>query len=197
VNLLQKRCDDRASSEEKEYMDFITDATHRMHDLVSDLLTYSRIGREKSEALFINCNELIKDIQANMKSAIKENNAEIIFEKLPTIKAHEIYLKMLFQNLISNAIKFRKKQVAPKIEIKFEQNETEWIFHVIDNGIGIEKQYHPRIFQLFQRLHTRDIYDGTGIGLTNSKKIVELHGGTIGVESDKGKGATFYFSIPK
>ena len=131
----------------------------------------------------------------NLGSAIEKSGTRITYDQLPTIPANESQITRLFQNLVSNAIKFRGEK-KPVIHISAEQKNHEWIFSVRDNGIGIEPEFNDRIFIVFQRLHTRQEYEGTGMGLAICKKIVELHGGRIWVDSEHGKGSTFYFTIP-
>ena len=166
-----------------------------MQALIKDLLDYSLIGHDKKmEALDLNT--VLKDVIGDLDSSIKESNAKIIAGKLPVINGYR-EMSSLFQNLISNAIKYRKADTPLVIKINAEEKETEWVFSFQDNGIGIEKEYQERIFIIFQKLHNREEYAGTGIGLSQCKKIVELHGGRIWVESDFGKGSTFYFTINK
>jgi light-regulated signal transduction histidine kinase (bacteriophytochrome) len=132
---------------------------------------------------------------ADLAKVIKENKAVIIANRLPLVYAFPTELKLLFQNLISNSIKFQKPGIAPKIDITANKENGYWHFSFRDNGIGIEKQYQQRIFIIFQRLHNRSEYEGSGIGLAHCKKIVELHGGKIWVESEAGKGSTFHFTL--
>jgi len=135
-------------------------------------------------------------VLADLEVAIKESNAEINSSKLPVIKGYPTEIKQLFQNLVINAIKFRKKDTPPEIKISAIKNNGHWEFSCNDNGIGIEKEHRERIFIIFQRLHTRSAYEGSGIGLAHCKKIVELHGGEIWVESTPGNGSIFHFTIP-
>jgi light-regulated signal transduction histidine kinase (bacteriophytochrome) len=144
----------------------------------------------------VDCNKVLQDVMTDMNLSIKETDAKINFGELPVINGHS-ELRYLFQNLISNSIKFRKKDLPTVINIAAQDNDTEWIFSVADNGIGIDKNYYDRIFILFQKLHSQKKYTGTGIGLAHCKKIVELHGGKIWVESELQKGSVFYFTIPK
>ena len=156
---------------------------------------YSRVGTN-SAISEIDCNKLLQEVLKDLNLDIQESGAKINSEKLPVINGY-VYLKSLFQNLLSNAIKFRKNDIHPIINITVQDKNTEWLFGIKDNGIGIEKNYYDRIFVIFQRLHTRVEYPGTGMGLAYCKKIVELHKGKIWVESEFGKGSTFYFTIPK
>jgi light-regulated signal transduction histidine kinase (bacteriophytochrome) len=166
-----------------------------MQALVKDLLDYSRIGNDKN-LLKIDCNREIQNVIKSMAVYITENNATINVEKLPTIDGF-FELQYLFQNLIGNAIKFRKKDVDPVIDISVQDKGDEWLFAVKDNGIGISEKYHLRIFTIFQKLHADSDYAGTGIGLAHCKKIAELHRGKIWVESEVNIGSTFYFTILK
>jgi light-regulated signal transduction histidine kinase (bacteriophytochrome) len=140
--------------------------------------------------------EIIEEIKLLHQEQIKELGAEIIFDPLPIVKAHRTPMRQLFQNLISNALKYHRKDIKPAIKISCVQNDNEWIFTIKDNGIGIESNYFEKIFSIFQRLHNREEYSGTGIGLAVTKKIVEYMGGKIWVESVPGTGSSFYFSIP-
>jgi light-regulated signal transduction histidine kinase (bacteriophytochrome) len=165
-----------------------------MSNLIFDLLEYSRIGKDVSERA-TDCDKLVHEILTDLAAIIEERGAEIHIEKLPIIKCYD--LKSVFQNLIINAIKFKKKGIPPVINISATDTGKEFLFIIKDNGIGIEKEYFDRIFIIFQRLHLRTEYAGTGIGLSLCKKIIEMHGGKIWVESEFGKGSTFYFTIPK
>ncbi len=197
IGLFQKKYKETIDQKADEYLQVITGATSRMQTLISDLLEYSRIGRHETEMVEIDCNKLLQIVLADMSVTIKESNAVIAADKLPVITGYPTEIKSLFQNLISNAVKFRKKDVAPLINITAEDKGNEWLFAIKDNGIGIDKMYFDKIFIIFQRLHTRTEYSGTGIGLAHCKKIVELHKGKIWVESEPEKGSTFYFTIPK
>lgn len=178
------------------YVRFISQSAIRMRDLISGLLEYSRLGN-KIVLEQTDCNEILNRTLTNLYASINESGAVIKAEQLPVLKAYPIELELLFQNLIGNAIKFRKKQVAPEITIKAEKQKNEWLFSISDKGIGIEERHFEKIFFLFQRLHSRDNYKGSGIGLSHCKKIVELHNGKIWVESKSGEGSTFYFTIPE
>lgn len=180
----------------KVYMDFIVEGAKRMQVLIKDLLDYSRISKKEHKFDYVNCKSLINAAVSNLDIQIKESGTRIFYDSYPLIKASPLLLTQLFQNLISNAIKFRG-EAAPEIYIGCEKRKKEYMFFVRDNGIGISHDYFDKIFEIFQRLHERDDYPGTGIGLTICKKIVERHGGRIWVESDECKGTTFYFTIPR
>ncbi len=194
VGLLAKK-NNKQDEETNEYMNYIIGSAARMSTLINDLLEYSRIGKDITISA-IDCNKLLYEVLKDMAVTIKESGAEIHTVKLPVIKGH-FHLKLVFQNLLSNAIKFRRDGTHPIINITVQDKKTEWLFAIKDNGIGIEKIYYHKLFLIFQRLHTRAEYPGTGIGLANCKKIIELHGGKIWVESELGKGSAFHFTIPK
>jgi chemotaxis family two-component system sensor kinase Cph1 len=163
--------------------------------LIRDLLEYSQVGTKGIHLKTIESESALVQALANLKTAIDENNAVVTYDKLPKVIADSSQLSRIFQNLIGNAIKFRNKK-PPKVKISAERKAEEWIFSVHDNGIGIDPNNLDRIFVIFQRLYTREEYEGTGIGLTICKRIIERHGGTIWGQSDIGKGSIFYFTIP-
>ena len=165
-----------------------------MKVLIKDLLDYSRIGREK-ESTQVDCNLLVKEVMADLDKIIADTGATVHASSLPVLQAYPTELKLLFQNLISNSIKFRKPNEVPTIDIGSVRENGHWKFFVQDNGIGIDPQFLDRIFIIFQRLHTRSEYEGSGIGLAHCKKIVEMHGGRIWAESRPGEGSRFFFTI--
>lgn len=198
TQLIERRYKDKLDSDADEFIEYIVDAAKRMQTLINDLLNYSRVATRGKEFELIDTKEVLENTMSNLYAAIKENSAEITHENLPKIMADKRQMIQLFQNLVGNSIKFKKQEVSPKIHIKAtkDENKKEYIFSIQDNGIGIDKQYMERIFIIFQRLHTRDEYEGTGIGLAVSKRIVERHGGNIWVESEPNNGSTFYFTLP-
>ncbi|MBK5272791.1 MAG: hypothetical protein JJE22_17465 [Bacteroidia bacterium] len=196
AELLQQQYKGKLDEKADKYLTFINQSADRMKVLIKDLLDYSRIGRKK-EVEQVDCNIILQGVLADLDVAIKEANAEIRYCKLPVLKGYSTEIKQLFQNLIINAIKFRKQDESPKINICAKRKNNDWEFSFNDNGIGISDQHSERIFVIFQRLHTRSEYEGSGIGLANCKKIVELHGGKIWVKSIVGEGSTFYFTIPE
>lgn len=196
VGLLEKTYSGKTDDDTKLYFKFILTATTKMQNLIKDLLDYSRVGKSITFTT-IDCNKILKDVIADLELFIKESHAKITSAHLPVLKGNETELKRLFQNLISNAIKFRKKNVIPEINITVENKETEYLFAVKDNGIGIEEQHINKLFIIFQRLHSVEEYSGTGIGLATCKKIITLHKGKIWAESKLGEGSTFYFTLPK
>ncbi len=195
VQLLAQRYKGRLDQDADDFIFYAQDGASRMQRLIEDLLAYSRVGTRKDPFEPIDCEAVFKETLLNLQLAIEDSGARVSHDPLPTVSADRLQLMQLLQNLLSNAIKFRG-QCSPIIHIGVEKRKREWLFSVRDNGLGIEEQYFQRIFQVFQRLHGRDEYSGTGIGLAICKKIVEKHGGRIWVDSAPGTGATFYFTIP-
>ncbi len=165
-----------------------------MQTLIQDLLVYSRVGTRGKPFEPTNCEDVLEQVLSNLEVAIGESGAVVTHDTLPTVVADASQLVQLFQNLMSNAIKFRGGDV-PRVHVAAEQKDGDWLFSITDNGIGIEPEFFERMFVIFQRLHGRDEYSGTGIGLAVCKKIVERHGGRMWVESEPGTGSTFYFTI--
>lgn len=194
VDLLHQNYENRLDAEGKEYLSYIYQSTTRMSELIKGLLDFSRLGKHKTFEL-IDCGQIVQYAIDDLHAAIAESHAKVTYAQLPVINALPSEMQQLFLNLIGNAIKFRKKDVAPVIHISAQQIEGFWEFKVRDNGIGIQAKNAAKIFILFQRLHNRDQYSGTGIGLSYCKKIVELHQGTIRVESVPGQGSDFFFTI--
>jgi PAS domain S-box-containing protein len=196
AHLLEKRYKDKLDEDANDFISFITEGVLRMQDLINNLLDYSKIGKLHREFERVDLNDVLKDVIDNLRQLINETNAEIINDSLPSIYGDKYQLLQVFQNLISNAIKFRGID-SPLISISANPDGKHWVFSISDNGIGIDSKDLERIFIIFKRLHTTGKYEGTGIGLAICKKIVEYHRGKIWVESELGKGSTFYFSIPK
>lgn len=194
VQLLERRYADKLDSDAREFIAFAIEGANRMHQLINDLLSLSRVGRRGREILPTPSEQALKSAVANLQAAVRNAEATVTSDSLPEVMADETQLVQLFQNLIANALKFRGKD-SPHVHVSAVRNGTSWIFSVRDNGIGIEKEYNQRIFLIFQRLHTREQYPGTGIGLAICKRIVDRHGGKIWVESEPGLGSTFYFTL--
>jgi len=197
LQLLEKKLKDKLDTETKEYIDFAVDGSKRMKNMIEDLLSYSRLISKKSQFEKINTKEILKDVLTDLSEKIKETEAKINSNHLPEIIADKIKITRIFQNLISNSLKFSKKGIPPEITIDCKETPEEYLFSVTDNGIGIKKEYSEKIFLLFQRLNRNNNIPGTGIGLAECKKIVELHEGKIWVESELDKGSVFYFTINK
>jgi PAS domain S-box-containing protein len=195
IGLLQRRYGESLDASAGEYIAGALDGATRMQGLIGDLLVYSRAGTRGKEPGPAEVQAILKNTMENLRASIQESGAVITADPLPTVQADAVQLTQLFQNLIGNAIKFRADR-PPQIHIGARREKSRWIFSVRDNGVGIDPQYHERIFLIFQRLHTRTKYPGTGIGLAICKKIVERHGGEIWLESQPGQGSTFYFTIP-
>ncbi len=209
VQLLARRYAGKLDADADEFIGFATEGATRMRTLIDDLLKYSRVGTRGTEFAPIDCGKVLNVISANLEVAIAESGAELRIDPLPTIIADERQFEQLFQNLLANAIKFRGES-NPVVHVSarhFDDLTTTplhngghshpgWMFSVRDNGIGIDPQFASKIFLIFQRLHQRNEYPGTGIGLAVCKKIVERHGGRINVDSKPGEGATFRFTIP-
>jgi light-regulated signal transduction histidine kinase (bacteriophytochrome) len=196
MQLLSRRYGGKIDADADEFIGFAVDGAKRMQVLINDLLAYSRIGTRGREFEPVSCEEVLGLALVNLLTVIEETESVVTHDELPTVLADKTQLVQLFQNLISNAIKFRSDQ-QPRVHVSAERKENEWIFSVKDNGIGIDPRYEDRIFEVFQRLHGRGKYSGTGIGLAICKKIVERHGGSIRLQSAEGEGATFYFSLPE
>jgi signal transduction histidine kinase len=194
VQLLERRYKDKLDSDANDFIGFAVDGAKRMQSLINDLLTYARIGTRGKPFVPVDSGKILGAAIANLKMAIEESGAAVEHEALPTVSADGTQLMALFQNLVGNAIKFRSTS-PPRVRVAAKHGDGVWTFSVEDNGIGIDPQYWERAFLLFQRLHTRKEYPGTGIGLAVCKKIVERHGGRIWVQSELGRGATFYFTI--
>jgi signal transduction histidine kinase len=195
TQLLARRYAGRLDADADEFIRYAVDGVKRMQGLISDVLTYSRLGTREDNFERTDCSAVLSHVMANLKLAVEESGAVVTYDSLPTVMADRSQLVQLFQNLIGNGLKFRDHR-PPIIHISARKAEKEWIFSIQDNGIGIDPQYAERIFVIFQRLHRKGEYPGTGIGLAICKKIVERHGGRIWVESELGEGATFYFAIP-
>lgn len=196
VQNLEQRYKDKLDSDANGFIASAVDGVTRMQVLINDLLAYSRVGMRGKPFEATDCEVVLDQALTNLKVAIEESGAEVMYEPLPTVMADPGELVQVFQNLIGNAIKFRSKE-TPRVRISAEKKKKEWVFSVQDNGIGIDSELSERIFAIFQRLHTEDEYAGTGVGLAICKKIMGRHGGQIWVESAPGKGSTFYFTLPE
>ncbi len=196
LGLLERRATEKLNDKEKSFMHFAVDGAVRMQRMITDLLTYSRVSTHIGEFVPTDLNAVLADALVNLEAARAEHGATITHDVLPTVSIDKPRFVQLFQNLIGNALKFTAPDRPPEVRIGCARQGNDWLFSVRDNGIGIEEQNFERVFELFQRLHSRSEYPGTGIGLAVCKKIVERHGGRLWLESEIGKGTTFHFTVP-
>jgi PAS domain S-box-containing protein len=195
IQMLKEKYRTRLGKEIGEYILSADDGVTRMYRLITDFLTYSRVGTTRAEKGMVDCNSAMSDALANLNAAIKESGAKIKVGELPTVYGNRMQISQVFQNLVSNAIKYQGEK-KPTIDISAQKENNHWLFSVKDNGIGIEEWFSERIFIIFQKLHDHKKYPGSGIGLALCKRVVEKHGGKIWFESEKGKGTTFLFTLP-
>jgi len=195
AKLLARRYKGKLDAKADEFIEYIGSGVKRMQMFIKDLLEYSQVGAKEKKFKPTDCSGVVQKAVGNLQAAIEESNAVVTYDELPTVMVDTPQMISLLQNLIDNAIKFRGEE-APRIYISAERKGDEWVFSIRDNGIGIDPKDSERIFGMFQRLHGSTDYPGTGIGLAICKKIIERHGGQIWVESEAGKGSTFYFTMP-
>ncbi|HKJ32552.1 MAG TPA: ATP-binding protein [Balneolales bacterium] len=197
TELLARRYQDKLDQDANDFIHYAVDGAKRMQSLINDLLQFSRVSTKARPFKTCDMKNVTQDAMQNLEELLRENGAKVEFNHLPTLMADETQMLQLMQNLIHNAIKFKKREIQPVIKIDSKETDEEWRISVSDNGIGIDPAYQERIFMIFQRLHTRSEYPGSGIGLAMCKKIVERHNGRIWVDSKEGQGTTFYFTIDK
>ncbi|MEX2411483.1 MAG: ATP-binding protein [Candidatus Paceibacterota bacterium] len=197
MGLLKKNYAEKLDERANRFIHFAVDGSDKMAKLIDDLLSYSRVGRINTEIFDVDMNMVVNEITKSLNVELESRNGTIEYENLPTIRAVPVTMKLLLQNLISNGLKYQKEDSKPEIKIKSYESENYYHFSVIDNGIGIDEKYFDKIFLLFNRLHGNETYQGSGLGLALCKKIVEQHGGTIGVKSTYGIGSEFFFTIKK
>jgi light-regulated signal transduction histidine kinase (bacteriophytochrome) len=195
VQLLAKRYEGKLGAEAEQFIAYAVEGTQRMKALIDDLLAYARVESRGQSLLLTDSEKLFRQVLSVMQVSITETGAVVTHDPLPTVLADRTQLGLLFQNLLSNALKFRATR-PPRVHVSVRPEDSQWLFTVKDNGIGIEPQYTNKIFELFQRLHTRQEYPGTGLGLAICRRIVERHGGRIWVKSELGEGARFSFTLP-
>ncbi|MBA3504121.1 MAG: hypothetical protein H0T65_27410, partial [Deltaproteobacteria bacterium] len=195
TQLLARRYKGKLDQDADEFVGFVVEGVTRMQRLINDLLAYSRVSTCSGEYVEVDLERVFADAVANLESSIKDSHAEITHEPLPRIRGDATQLGHVVQNLLSNAVKFRADE-PPRVHVSAKRETAGWTIAIQDNGIGIEAEYFERIFVIFQRLHVREQYPGTGIGLAIAKKIIERHGGMIWVESKVGEGTTVSFSLP-
>jgi signal transduction histidine kinase len=196
VDILARDYRGKLDEKANEYITRVENGTRRMSGLLHDLYVYSRIGTQGKQLTTVDMAAVLNGAVDNLKEVIDGNTVAITSDELPYVEGDDTQLMQLLQNLIGNAIKFRKKDIAPTIRISVQHRDREWVFGVHDNGIGIAPQFYDRIFEIFQRLHTSEEYPGTGLGLALCKKIVDRHGGRIWIESRPDDGSSFYFTVP-
>ncbi|KOF01684.1 hypothetical protein OB69_15105 [Roseivirga seohaensis subsp. aquiponti] len=196
VELLNWKYQDKLDADSNLYLSYITRSVERMQDLLHALLEYTSIGKYEKEPTLIDCNHILDQVKVDLSAQLEKKKVKLKINKLVQVKGYEHELRSLFQNLISNSIKYCKPDTTPEIDVSVEKETNQYTFAIKDNGIGIDEKYKEKIFVIFQRLHNQDSYEGTGIGLARCRKIAELHGGKIWVDSQPNQGSTFYFSIP-
>jgi signal transduction histidine kinase len=195
INRLRRLYKEKLDPNSERFIVYISDAMSRMEALINALLAYARAGAKTNELKVTNCNEVMELATTDLQAEIEKSGAIVTHDPLPIVLADDLQIGQLFQNLISNGIKFRKER-PPHVHLSAEWKEKEWVFCFCDNGIGIDPKDVSAVFEIFKRLHSHSEYQGNGIGLATCKKIVEHHGGRIWVESEPGKGSKFYFTIP-
>lgn len=197
TELLERRYKECFDAKGRGFLKYIVDGARRMQRLIQDLLAFSRVGRFNTERSLVDMDQLADRVIADLSAVIQDSKATVTHDPLPRVWANETSLIQVLQNLLGNALKFRKKDIPSKVHISVQKAEKDWLFGVQDNGIGIDPQYFDKLFIIFQRLHSMGEYPGTGIGLAIVKKIIETYGGRVWVSSQPGEGATFYFTLPQ
>ncbi len=193
---LKSKCGDLLPPDGRDYLDRMLNAAARMRTLIDDLLSYSRVHSGARAFAKVDLNEVVKGVLSDLEVRIEQTGARINVGPLPDVEADESQMRQVFQNVIGNALKFHKPDVPPEIEVSARQEDDKWIISVRDNGIGFDERHRERIFSIFQRLHGRNEYEGTGVGLAVARRIVERHGGTITATSRPGHGSTFFIQLP-
>jgi light-regulated signal transduction histidine kinase (bacteriophytochrome) len=196
LQLLKDQYKTQLDDKAREYIGHAFDGANRMSAMIKDLLAYARVGSQGITPTVLDLQGVVEYVKANLRAAIEESNAEITSDPMPTVTADGPQMQQVLQNLVSNALKFHQEARRPAVHIGATRQADHWLFQVKDNGIGIDPKHVEQVFLLFQRLHAREKYPGSGIGLAICKRIVERHGGQIWVESEPGKGSTFFFTIP-
>ena len=197
AGLLADRYASALDDKGNRYLHFITGNADRMQKMIRDILTFSRVGREEVTVERVDCDEIIKEVLTEFEGVIAEKKVKVTCGNLPTVETSPTLMRVLFQNLVGNAIKFQDGSRAPSVSIEAQDEGTHWKFSVRDNGIGIDPSFQEKIFTIFQRFHRKEDYPGTGIGLSTCRKFIRLYNGDIGFESELGKGTHFFFTLPK
>lgn len=195
--LLAENSEAQLDEKGRKYLHYIMENAKRMQKMIQDILAFSRVGREASRVETVDCNAILREVLAGCESVIAEKNAQVTCGDLPVLQTSATLIRVLFQNLIGNALKFQNGEKAPVISITAEPQGAMWRFSVRDNGIGIDPAFHDKVFAIFQRLHRQDEYPGTGIGLSTCRKFIRLYGGDIDFESTPGQGTHFFFTLPQ
>jgi light-regulated signal transduction histidine kinase (bacteriophytochrome) len=195
LSQLEKKYSDIIDEKGKQYIYFAVDGAKRMRQIILDLLEFSRVGRFDGKMETVDTNKVMEEVVSLFRNQIDETGSVIHFKDMPAVRTFESPFRQVIQNLVSNALKYQKPDQKAVINISAEKKETHWQFAVSDNGIGIEPEYYDRVFAIFQRLHNKDEYSGTGIGLAIVKKIIEVMGGEIWIKSKPGEGSTFFFTL--
>jgi signal transduction histidine kinase len=196
VQLISERYGDRIGKEGAEFVHFVVDGVQRMQELINDLLAYARLDRSGAPRDVVDCEKALGLALDNLRMALNDSGAEVTHGPLPEVRGDEIQIVQLLQNLVGNAVKFRRPDRPPKIRVEAARGPKEWTFSVQDNGIGMDPIYSEQIFRIFERLHGRETYPGTGIGLAICKKLVERHDGRIWVDAKRDEGCVFHFTLP-
>lgn len=196
AQILEERFAELPDDKKQKYLGFITSNAQHMQKMIFDILAFSRVGREEVIIEKVNCNQIVKEILSEFESIIEQRKAVITYDKLPELETSQTLLRILLQNLIGNALKFQDGSKTPEVHIEARWEAGTWQFCIRDNGIGIDPKFHEKVFAIFQRIHRRDEYPGTGIGLSTCKKFIELIGGAIWFDSIPGKGTEFFFTLP-
>jgi len=197
INLFKEEYSDKLDEQAFTYLNYINQSSERMKDLIRGLLDYARLGRKSEQLHPVDCNVIMDSVRLDLAASIQKNHAVVKYEQLPEIVGDKTQIRQLFQNLVSNGLKFSRAGIVPEVVVAASELEDGWMFSVQDNGIGMEAKYLDKIFIIFQRLNTRTAFEGNGIGLAQCKKIVELHKGKIWVTSDPGAGSVFWFTLNK
>ena len=195
AELITYKYSDVLDTKGNQYLSLISTNASRMQKMIMDILAFSRIGREVPKLELIDCNKVLKEVLSEFEEIITQKNAKIIFNDLPVLTTSDTLIRVLFQNIMGNALKFHHGLTNLEITIQTQQRGSEWLFSIADNGIGIEEKFYDKVFAIFQRIHRKEEYPGTGIGLSTCKKLIELYDGKIWFESEPDKGTVFYFTI--
>lgn len=197
AKILEEHCAGSLDEAALKYLRFIAGNAHRMQKMIQDILTFSRVGREEASVEKVDCNQIANETLREFETVIAQKEARVAFDVLPVLETNPTLIRVLFQNLIGNALKFQDGNRKPEVHIRAARDGNGWRFHVRDNGIGIDPAFNDKVFTIFKRFHRKEDYPGTGIGLSTCQKFIRLHGGAIGFESQPGEGSDFFFTVPQ